>query len=480
MIPGILLAVLLALGMITAPAAEAALIGLEPVSGIQLAAEPSESLCSWYKAGLRGMTLVQMAARPSIDSPRLDPPADSERLRAVLDRESCEDVRERTGFHLRQDAFCDTDNFILPAFQLGVVRELWWVIPTRQSISPEEFERFKEWLRGAFSLPEEFVDSLRQDGREMRGVYRGLGVHAVTLGDLPAFKEPVLVAIDAEYFTRIYDNPAKEAMLSILAGFFATLRDRKLDSDHVVVSSSVLSGQVPAAFAYLGSWLRDYLAAPDRFREGPPETWVMQSRTERLDFMLARDQALEVAESLAGKAPGSAAPWFFRAQVSASRGEADDTKEFMAEAVRRDPEYRAGYVALAAAFEEQQKHEESRALLEDGRARFPDDLTLGLTLINVYLSQGLPAEAATLAGELGRRRPGYPATAAARALALRASGIADAAEEAMAAFRGSAPEGGVRRLVLSAWETLSGPEAPPGNRPDPTTDTPSDPAPRQP
>lgn len=455
--PGILLVVLLVVGATIVPAAKAAQLGIDPVSDIRLVAEQSEALCSWYQAGFRSMPLVQIAARPGIDSPRLDAPPTTEGLRSAFEHQPCENLRERTGFHLRQDALCDPDNFVLAAFRLGVVRELWWVIPSKQAVPAGEFDRFKGWLRVAFGLPSEFLDGLRHDGQEMRGTFRGLPVRLVTLSNLPAFAGPALVAIDAEYFVRIYENPVKEPMVGLLGGFFATLRDRKIEARGLTVSSSFANGRVPMAFAYLGGWLRDYLAAPDRFQQGPPEAWVTQSHIESLDFMLARDEALETAERLAGLQPASAQPWFFRAQVSANRLEPDEVKEFMAETVRRDPAYREGYIALAATFEERERRGEARAVLEAGCARFPDDLGLGLALIDFHLRQASFSAAATVAEGLGKRRPGYAEVAAVRAFALRAAGNATGAEEAMASFRAGAPEGGMRRSVLAAWEAQSAP-----------------------
>ena len=442
------LRLLLALAVSAAPAAGATRLGLEPVPDVHLVEEQSEALCRWYKAGLRGLPLVHVSVRLNIASQQMDAPGDGAAARAALAGGSCEELAARTGSILREDALWDTDNFLVPAHLLGVVSEVWWVVPGRGSLAEAALPAFRDRLRESFGLPVEFLDSLRQEGAVVHGTYRGLPVHIVTLADLPGFSEPVLAGIDAEYLLSIYDNPVRERLLDLLAGFFATLRARAIRADQVAVSVSNRSGRVPLEYAYLAIQVRDYLAAPGRFGEGPPEAWRLQSQVEYLSYMAGREDAEREARRLAAIDPDSPVPWYDLAQIAAGRGEAPVARHMLSEAVRRSTRYRTGYPALARILSDRQMAGPAQELLEAGCAAFPDDVSLGLALAVLYAERGSLDLAAAHLTALAGRLPRYPAVHAALALALRESGKAAEAEAAMENFRRTAPAGGMRRSFV--------------------------------
>jgi predicted Zn-dependent protease len=223
------------------------------------------------------------------------------------------------------------------------------------------------------------------------------------------------------------------------------------------------SGRVPLEYAYLAIQVRDLLAAPGRFADGPPETWRLQSQVEYLSFMAGQGDAEREARRLAEIDPASPVPWYDLAQIAASRGDAPAARQLLGEAVRRSPRYSGGYLALARILARRQQAGPAQELLEAGCEAFPDDVSLGLALANVYATSGSVERATTHLAAMAGRLPRYPEIHAALAFALRGSGRGPAAEAAWADFLRTAPAGGMRRDVIEQWEARKA-EPPPEGR----------------
>lgn len=439
------------------PAAAAATLGEDPFPGVMVVEESSQALCAWHRAGLRSMPLVHVGARPVFHSPDVDLGADGKQLHKALKGHSCEELAERTAGYIRKDSLYTEEDFALAAHRLGVISELWWVVPSPQTLPEAELEPFREWMGETFGLPGEFISGLRYDGSILKGEWGGLPLRICALKDLPLLEGPVIVSIDTGLLVKLYDNPVKEGMLDLLGSFFATLRERKLEGAAVSVSTG--RRDTPLSFRYLGGRVGDYLRDPTAFAEGPPESWRRQQQFEYLDFMLARDGALAEAERFAALDDASPLPYYGRATVAARRGAVEAAEKNLQEAIVRDPAYRRGYVALAEVLYGAKLKEEAFALLRRGRKNHPDDLEIGIVLVKMLRGRGMPGDAAEAASSLAKKNPAVPLLHLVSADALRAAGRTDEAAAAMERFRETAPPGRWREEVLQGWsEALSLPD----------------------
>ncbi len=427
-----------------------------PRTGILLVAEQSGSLCPWYQAGYRNMPLVHVSARLNLVSPQIEGETDRQRLEAALSGGACADLAPRTGSLGVEGALFDPDSYLTAALRLEVVGEIWWVLPSRQPLPSEESAQFREWLRGQ-GLPEGFLGTLRFGGREVRGEWEGRPVHIVTLADLPPLERPALVGIDAEYLSQLLDDPIRESAVKLLGDFLGAYSAKVRRAESVVVSSSFLRGRVPLGYAYLGSWVRDSLASPQKYARGPAQEWLIQAQVEYLNRMLSRDRAYEEAVRLAEVAPHSPVPWFDQAQIAVVRGDAEAAAHFLEEAVRRDPAYVVGYPILAQAFDALGSRELGDAVFGAGMQRHPGSLEIGLPLASRLLGLKDFERVLGLTAELAAAHPAQPMVDAFRAFALRGAGRAAEAAEAMARFGRRAPRGAARDAVLGTWKAVSQP-----------------------
>ncbi|GAB4255442.1 MAG: hypothetical protein Kow0092_00550 [Deferrisomatales bacterium] len=441
-------ALFLGLALLRAAPGAAAIVGREPPARILVVEDHSEALCEWYRAGLRGVPLIHVDAHHDFFSPGRRIRHDLEAIRRAFETASCEALRPRVGDLARSDALFHVGDFVYPAFRLGVVSELWWVIPTRRTLPAEEFEAFRAWLQDHWDFPDDFMETLRYDGRVVRGEFQGMPVRLVTLGDLPELGRPALLDIDVDYFVELYDNPVKESMLDLLGWFYQELRRGRIQSDFVTVAASVNGGYTPLRFKYLVDRVRELIAEPDRFAGGPPEAWRLQSRIEYLDFMLARGEALAETRRLAELTPASPVPYYDRAWIWANRADVEQVEVALAQAVARDPSYRMGYVGLGKYLYDTGRPQESFALVREGRARHPDFLPIALALADFHVERGEFAQAVALFRSLLESHAQVPILHAGLAEAYYGLGDTEAARTHTRLYRSLATPGTARDRAL--------------------------------
>jgi len=462
--PRCLLGFLLAL--LHGNAAFGAVLGVESPTQVLLVEESSEALCSWYQDGVRGLPLIHIGVHPAFFSAGFNLEREATSLREALKGKDCRSIRARVSGELRENSLWTAQDFAYAAYLLGVASELWWIVPTREEFTDGNFVQFKDWLRNSFALPEDFADSLGLDGGIVRGVHKGLPLRFVTFEDLPSIDGPVLLSVESTFIHSLYVNPVRKGMVDILGWFFASLGERELEGERIAVA---VGAGTPLHRRYLGERLRDFLADPARFEEGPPEAWSLQGEVEYLDAMLARDAAAAAAARLAELEPGSPLPWYDRAVIAAVQKDAPQAERMLEEAVRRDPAYRAGYRELAKVLSDGGMTEEAFALVEKGNREHPEDYDTAVFLAENLLSVGENKKALAVISPLIKGDPSLPAPYLYRARALWMMGERDAAERAMTRFRENAPPGGWRHRILGEWDRMTRSASPAPPPADPRT-----------
>lgn len=441
-----------ALALAAPAAAGAAVIGAEPPDRVLVVQDHSEVLCAWYEAGVRGLPLIHIDAHPDWYSAQLRIERPVEEVREALEAGSCAELAPRVGYWARGDALYGIADFVYPAFRLGVVREVWWVVPARRRMPQAAFEPFRRWLRDRWQFPDDFLAALRYDGAVVRGTFRGLPVRLVTLDDLPSLSEPVLLDVDVDYLVSLYRDEGRDGMLDVLSWFFRALAGKGLRSDFVTVARSVDRMYTPQRFAYLADRVREFVQEPDRVWPRPPEAWRLQDEVERLEASGALEAALARADALASLEPASAVPLYDRVRLLRARGEGDSALRALRRAVALDPSYRYGYFELATDLYAGGRREESLAVLEEGWGGAPDRLDLGLVLAESYRERGALARSEEVCRTLVRLHPAVAAPYARLAIVLRQAGRGAEAAEAMHRFFALALPGETTDLARAEWE----------------------------
>lgn len=416
--------------------------------------EQSSALCQWYKAGKRGMTVVRIDSQPDIFNPGFSLDYDPEMLKKELDNNSCGDLAPRTSWYMRADALYSIDDYVYPAFLLGVASEVWWVVPSKTAVPAEDFEKFKEWLQSRYGFPDEFIGSLVHGEKVIRGKFRNMPVNITILEDLPSFEQPVLLDVDTDYFTALYVNPVKETMLDLLGSAHLTLREKGLKIDMATISSSGETPTVSVLFHYLNEYLYEIFSNPASFADGPPETWKTQSQVEYLDYMLARDEAVEEAKKLAGMLPDKPWPHFNLAWINAERGNFDEAKKHIEKASSIDGFYARGYISMVSLMYENKQHDEWAALINEAIEKNPNRLELYMKAANGLVSLDRAGEAARLYEGALEIDDKIGFLYFDLAIAQLKSGNRDKALQSMEKYKKYALPGFNRERSLAAWEMI--------------------------
>jgi tetratricopeptide (TPR) repeat protein len=252
--------------------------GRDSFSEVAVYEEQSEALVDWLRKGYRDMAVVNVDYHgdlwrvPDVKMDELESLADDERWEEILSRSGPTDAR----------MLFTAEDFLYPAYRLGVVKRLYWVTPSRLLDYPDPEVGVRDLLM-AFGYPEDAVKTFRKDGNTVRGEILGLDVTVTSIRGLPRIKEPVLLAVDADYFSNklMKENPSE---LEVLRDFFIYLRSKEIEVRHASVAYSVKGGYTDITARHIGDEVAGMLRDPEvAMGGGFPGLW--RSRAVGYEFL---------------------------------------------------------------------------------------------------------------------------------------------------------------------------------------------------
>jgi tetratricopeptide (TPR) repeat protein len=233
-------------------------------------------------------------------------------------------------------------NFISPALQEGILREIYWVVPDRSWASAENRRQIFHHLR---RIQEEFPvrPSRTEIARDhISTTLLGKPLHICSVAGLPKFDESVLLDLDVDYliFPRVTYGPGDlhPAMpWRWPESLVQNLDARGVRSDLVTVAYSVEGGYTPLRWKYLGDELEARLDA-DGSVEAVRGMDIMREGTEAAesgDRAAAEQKYLEAVTRL----PHLAAPLWHLAFLYLDCQRVDEAQTLYRRALGLDPSY---------------------------------------------------------------------------------------------------------------------------------------------
>jgi hypothetical protein len=151
-------------------------------------------------------------------------------------------------------------NFISPALQDGLLREVYWVVPDQSWKSAEnrrQILRHLHRIRENFPRPHAPIE-VRRDC--ISTTLLGKALHICSMDGLPKFHENVLLDLDVDYliFPRVTygaDDPHPVLPWIWPEELLSRLQARDVQSDLVTIAYSVYGGFTPLRWKYLGDEL---------------------------------------------------------------------------------------------------------------------------------------------------------------------------------------------------------------------------------
>lgn len=414
----------------------------------------SEALCQWYRSGVNSAILLHFDAHDDFFSKLVTISASDATIRAALETQSCAELQPRVSHQIQSDALYGIADFIYPAWRLGVISEVWWVVPEEKPLSAQWLKDFL--VKRKDQYPEAFLASLtlKKQGH-VEGVLQQMPVRILTVQQLPAFEKPVLLDIDIDYFVEMYQTPLQREMITVVGDFLRQWHQRKIPVEQVSISVSSNGGYTPVRFRYLADWLR--LAFTDlgaMAKSGPPDDWKLQSGVERADYLLDRSEAHRLNDRLAKLQSASGLPEYNRAWMAAQQGDLALAMHAQDRAVKKDRRYLLGYQELAGKFMQLGQPEAAEELLKRSIAVEPQRASTYTQLGSLLIDDGRFREAVKIFDSAIDRLPKIAVLHAGKAFALAQLGEKDAARLAFAEFSRLAQPGTNTDAVKQVWQQL--------------------------
>jgi len=406
--------------------------------------EQWQVLPAWWQRGLRHRTVVCLDAH--LDLQRVSEPR-IEALWGGADHEAVAALGKR--HHLLPDAGTSysIEDFLYPAFRLGIIDRLIWVAPPHIDIdySGPLLERVQQMDGLGF----EELTGFRREHGALRGRLLGLDVTVCRYTDLPRLSpgDGCLLDIDSDFFVEVPgDRPGLDPALVV-----RSLQESLPGAALVTLTRSVSSGFMPLEYRFVV----DYLAALWRGSRGEAAAfkrlWALAGAATPQGLAALRTMAAEHPQwadvhcLLAKRAPDAAeAQRALRAAARLSPAHAPDPLRVACGYPNRSlPLDRGDLPALEAV---------TAALPAGGVKRALGAAALGLLCCACGELSRAAGHYRTAAARLG----GHPELALALGERLLAAGDPDAARALLQAARGDDKTRTRARVLRGRWHLATG------------------------
>ena len=256
-------------------------IGVDPVLSDIGAKEYQEVLRSWYSRGYRNRTVINVSP---FDGIAVIPEERLSRITKGLQRGDA-----ATG---REEERVTGSDYLFAAARMGILKRLYWVIPFDHLDYINAEVRVQEFLRRASSgFPVRDVESMRFRNGCVSGRLSGIEINICSMVSRPDIEEPVLVALDGQFFP-VYAATKRTNVLGVMKSFFDSLEVRPLRADSV----RLLTAGGMARQGYITDELAEVFRNPDLIRQPqPPDLWSLR---DQADNMLTGGGAREALQLL--------------------------------------------------------------------------------------------------------------------------------------------------------------------------------------
>lgn len=303
----------------------------------------SSALAAWHLMSCTNATLVHVDAHDDI---RFVPEDKVEAVRSLLQKEALGEVYRKSdtceflSFRIRNaDQLFDLGSFIYPSMELGLVSNMFWIVP-EPAIQPDQQRRISRLLLKNLPGSEVSRTGLPAGGFEV--IWRNRSIKVITLESLPQLPENTVLDIDLDFFTfprALTDSHLISQVNRNPPEVFAHLRSRICDPKATTLSASVWGGYLPLLLRFLAD------AAFDYYTTGNYPDYATQ--------LLASYKSLKTGTAALPPHPSSdtyvPAYLHLQAMHSLSKGEIAKARAEISDAAGRSHVYRKGMLDISEA-----------------------------------------------------------------------------------------------------------------------------------
>lgn len=325
-------------------------LGIDAIEDVFFMKDQSEALIRWANRGIKDAILVHVDAYDSLE---FIPSEKIERLRGLTKKKKWKWFNESRGVLFKNR------NYIYAAVQLGIVKEIYWVLPYRFFDDiPLAGEKIKNFLRTEGSMfKNSEINDMEMDFGCLTGRLSGADIHICSPRTLPTIEVPVIMSIDASFFP-VYASEYRISKLRALKWFFDKMSFRQMRIVHADISYSIEGGYTKPIHRYIGDELLEGIGNPQIFKaESPPELWRFRDMAEN---MLSGGEGKLVVEYLTEplkKYPDDLSLRLLNAAARLFTGKYDDAFKDVDKLCIRDVHYCYSFIYLGNILKDKQKHD---------------------------------------------------------------------------------------------------------------------------
>jgi len=264
-------------------------LGKNPLESLQVVENHKLALSRWAAAGIKNAVLINVDAH---DDLKRVSGAKVEELRKFLAESAKQGADDEPKMQLIPEI--NGGNFIYAAAKLGMIKEVYWVVPSADFKSGDPKGQLIPLLQH-HGFRESDIRTFRMEGDNFRykGWIDGIPLNICSLESLPPIREPVVLSIDADFFP-LAAEVEQERLLTAVKRTSLALFSRKYRIRHAVVAYSVDEGHLSTYHRWVGDLFIEIAKKPElAYNEVFPESYALLQQAELLHMMNRNSELLD-------------------------------------------------------------------------------------------------------------------------------------------------------------------------------------------
>ncbi len=239
-------------------------IGRNPIKKPLMVEDHSQLLAHWAEKGIRDAVLINIDTHDDI---RWIPDKKIDALRNIYKKNDWQEFKKADG--LADDALYHIGNWIYAGGQLGMFREVYWVIPFNVFSQKDPELQLRRFLK-QYEFNDQEIQSFSLRDNQFRGTFHGIPFVVCDIESLPDISSPLLLSIDTDFFPP-YSNVHEISYLPALHALFQALYSKKYQILDAAVCYSVNCNFLPPYLRWVGDTIGMILEQPGMIDEQPTE-----------------------------------------------------------------------------------------------------------------------------------------------------------------------------------------------------------------
>jgi hypothetical protein len=232
------------------------LLGQDSLKDVVIVEDHSEVLGHWVKKGIRNAILINIDTHDDIrriSSGKIDG------LKKLYDQKDIKAISESDS--LSDKGLYDIGNFIYAAGKLGMIKEVYWIIPFSHFSQSDIKNRVKKLLK-SYRFSDDDINTFEIKEGCLRGEIDGIPLNICGIEALPQLNNPAILSIDMDFFPYL-SVEYRVNKLEAIKMLFESLSKKDYKVMDAVVAYSVNGGYTTVLHRWLGDVILEVLKEPN-------------------------------------------------------------------------------------------------------------------------------------------------------------------------------------------------------------------------